>query len=35
MKAKRWVRGDVKQGKCHIAKGEPKNMGDEADFLLN
>lgn len=35
VKERGWVRGDVKQGKCHIAKGEPKNLGDEADFLLN
>lgn len=34
VKARGWVRGDVKMGKCHITKGRIKNLGDEADFLL-
>lgn len=25
----------MEQGKCQIAKGELKNLGDETDFLLN
>lgn len=25
----------MEQGKCHIAKGELKNLGEETDFLLN
>lgn len=35
VEARGWVRGDAKQGKCHIANGGLKNLGDEADFLIN